>query len=248
MKKPGLLDTIKTNLNWGKMFPDEQKIEDANNYYATTTKQHDPSSGLLSTIDVGKDNLKEQPKPGLFQSILTGVGDFINPKIASPIPENNPVKPLTTPEPISPSPTTKPAVLATATPKPQPSGLPEGVTSKNGLVPSVPPQEVSDAISQVFGNEAGKAVVVAFSENGGYRPGAVNKNSDGSVDTGIFQINSNTFNDFMRRKKEQMNNLGINSYEDMTDIHKNALMAKLVRDEQGWGAWYGPKNRGFTIN
>jgi len=247
--KAGLLDTIKASVNWGGMFPDKKKEEEAENYYNTVQKQYDPSIGLLTKVDASDAKpLKEPPKQNLFQAIASSVGDFLNPKMTSPIPMEEVNKP-TKPEPITALPSPAPTVQASPSKmKPIPPGLPEGVTSKNNLVPSTPPQEVSDAIQKAFGDEAGKALVVAFSENGGYRPTAVNKNSHGSVDTGIFPINSNTFNEFMRRKKDQLEKLGIVSYEDMNDPYKNALMAKLVRDEQGWGAWYGQKNRGFIIN
>ena len=63
-------------------------------------------------------------------------------------------------------------------------------------------------------------------------------NADGSIDRGLFRINSYTFADFMNRKKELLNRNGIYLYEDMYDPEKNTKMAKIIFDEQGWDAWY----------
>lgn len=76
-------------------------------------------------------------------------------------------------------------------------------------------------------------------ENLDYNATGVNVNDDGSLDTGLFQINSNTFADFMKRKPERMAAYGITSYNDMKDPFKNMLMAKIIFDEQGQQAWYG---------
>jgi hypothetical protein len=76
-------------------------------------------------------------------------------------------------------------------------------------------------------------------ENLGYDPQARNTNTDGSYDTGLFQINSNTFADFMRRHQNSMRGQGIGSYDDMYDPELNMKMAKLIQGEQGYGAWYG---------
>ena len=76
-------------------------------------------------------------------------------------------------------------------------------------------------------------------ENLSYNAEGDNQNSDGSIDRGLFQINSNTFADFLRRKGDVMTSLGITSFEDMKDPQKNIQMAKLILEEQGYGAWYG---------
>lgn len=68
-------------------------------------------------------------------------------------------------------------------------------------------------------------------------------NPDGSIDRGLFRINSNTFADFMRRKGNLLRSSGITSYEDMNDPVKNATMAKIIYQEQGWKGWYAaPRN------
>lgn len=107
------------------------------------------------------------------------------------------------------------------------------------------PHRVPDHIAQLLRqnfepvNEATNSARVLFGENGGYKSNAVNNNRDGSVDTGLFQINSNTFNDFMKRKGNLLRKNGINTYQDMYDLNKNAAMARIIFDEQGWNAWYG---------
>lgn len=97
----------------------------------------------------------------------------------------------------------------------------------------------ANALASVFGNEAADAVRVLAGENSRHDPRARNRNNDGSEDRGLFQINSNTFNDFWRRKQRVLQAAGINSYNDMYDPTKNAMMAKIIKDEQGWKAWYG---------
>ena len=63
-------------------------------------------------------------------------------------------------------------------------------------------------------------------------------NNDGSIDRGLYRINSNTFADFHRRKKSLLQKNGITSYRDMYEPTLNIKMAKIIYDEQGWGAWY----------
>jgi len=80
-------------------------------------------------------------------------------------------------------------------------------------------------------------------ENLYYDPRAENFNTNNTLDRGLFQINSFTFEDFMNRKGPLLNSLGIYSYEDMYDPYKNALMAKIIQADQGFGAWKGaPKD------
>ena len=77
-------------------------------------------------------------------------------------------------------------------------------------------------------------------ENLSYDAGAVNHNENGTVDTGLFQINEPTFNDFMNRRGERLSAHNITSYQDMLDPEKNMRMAKIIYDEQGpQNAWYG---------
>ena len=59
-----------------------------------------------------------------------------------------------------------------------------------------------------------------------------------SQDRGLYRIHNGTFYDFMKRKKERLNENDIYSYEDMYDPEKNIRMAEIIFDEQGWCAWY----------
>ncbi|MBK9272861.1 MAG: transglycosylase SLT domain-containing protein [Saprospiraceae bacterium] len=113
-----------------------------------------------------------------------------------------------------------------------------------GIVPEAKAAELtggkySDVLNSVFGGEADDAMRVLQGENAPLDPRAVNINTNGSEDRGLFQINSDTFADFQRRKGNQMRKAGITSYDDMFDPVKNAKMAAIIKDEQGWKAWYG---------
>lgn len=99
--------------------------------------------------------------------------------------------------------------------------------------------EVYSLVSKYFGKEADNMMEVLKGENRGLNPRAENVNKDGSIDRGLFQINSNTFADFMRRKKDRLYKMGIRSFEDMYDPEKNVKMARIIWEEQGYNAWYG---------
>ena len=66
-----------------------------------------------------------------------------------------------------------------------------------------------------------------------------NPNAVVNEDRGLFRINSGSFYDLMKRKKKEMENLGITSYDDMYDVKKNIAVAKIIYDEGGWKRWYG---------
>lgn len=119
--------------------------------------------------------------------------------------------------------------------------------------PEVSGQEVqnpySREIAQAFGNEAQDAMRVlryadesgkVKGENTGFQTGTEVDipNNDGSIDRGLFRINSNTFADFMRRKGKLLAQYGIRTWDDMLNPQKNSFMAKIIKDEQGWKAWY----------
>lgn len=128
----------------------------------------------------------------------------------------------------------------------------EQYRKSGSYVPAQPPREMAQLIYEEFPQEATKAALAASTESG-FNPNAYNFNSGAkgmyanSQDYGLFQINDVTLKDYMRRFPKQVKALGINSVEDLRDPRKNAKMAKLIRQYQGWGAWYGPKNRGFQI-
>lgn len=87
--------------------------------------------------------------------------------------------------------------------------------------------EIYRMVIQTFGKEGHNMMRVLEGENRGLNPRAENINKDGSVDRGLFQINSNTFADFMRRKPKKLYEAGIRSFEDMYDPEKILRWQKL---------------------
>lgn len=78
-------------------------------------------------------------------------------------------------------------------------------------------------------------------------------NNDGSIDRGLFRINSNTFSGMLQNPfwKQAMEKRGITSWDDMEDPQKNVNMAYLIlargnwdsKNSQmlsnpSWGQWY----------
>lgn|GEM_PF-4093896 len=85
----------------------------------------------------------------------------------------------------------------------------------------------------------GKYGVDYGGENLGYNPESINYNENGSTDIGLFPINSGTYQDFASRMGEVLSSLGITNYKDLYNPELNAQMAKLIQEQQGWGAFYG---------
>ena len=130
---------------------------------------------------------------------------------------------------------------------PTPTPVPVKPQTKTQELPT-PPKEISDLIDAVFGKFSDVAKKVAASENSTFQPDLDSPpNSDGSFDRGIFQINSNTFNDYMRRMPNLLKKNGITSYEDMKNPLLNIRMAKIIFDYQGWDAWKGPGRVGLKL-
>lgn len=149
-------------------------------------------------------------------------------------------------------------LTGTPTPTQRPNPSPMGSDLGQILLPTDkgvirPPRNIENAIFDVFGptNQATEAASVLLhplsmgllrptrGENQGFITDqrADKPNQDGSIDRGLFRINSNTFADFMRRKPEVLMANGIYSYDDMLDPLLNTRMAKIIQEEQGWGAW-----------
>lgn len=113
--------------------------------------------------------------------------------------------------------------------------------------PPQPPPELAPLFFKYFPEEATKAALTAATENGGFNPNAVNKNSNGSTDLGIFQINSDSYNDRMKHQPDVTQDISPD-YASLSDVIRNFRMAQLLQSQGGgWGRWYGPKNRGFDI-
>lgn len=143
-------------------------------------------------------------------------------------------------------PEVKPEVLSAIQPE-------DNEWSRVGRPPKNP---YSDILKEVFGESADEMERVLRwgtpddqgygvnygGENLSYDATHVNTNKDGSRDIGLFQINENTYNDFNRRNPQAIIAAGIKSYDDLFDPKLNARMAKIILDEQGFGAWYGAPN------
>jgi hypothetical protein len=70
------------------------------------------------------------------------------------------------------------------------------------------------------------------------------KNNDGSIDRGLFRINSNTFNEMSQNPfwRQAMQNKGITSWDNLNDMNKNTEMALLVLKYMNWN------NQANTMN
>lgn len=83
-------------------------------------------------------------------------------------------------------------------------------------------------------------------ENGSFKTNNIDiRNSDGSIDRGLFRINSNTFNGLISRPdtKAALQAKGITSWDDMNDPQKNADAARLIYNQGGWERWFAaPKD------
>lgn len=123
-------------------------------------------------------------------------------------------------------------------------------SQKSVPMPSATPYPIQtpydDIIRQEFGDEGWNAIRTLAGVDGGngenrsFDANAPDgKNNDGTIDRGLFRINSGTFDDFMNRQKQLLNSRGIHSYEDMKDPALNTIMAKIIYDSQGWNAFYG---------
>ncbi len=86
------------------------------------------------------------------------------------------------------------------------------------------PKTVDELLTEYFpANQINNAKLVIKCESGG-RPNAINKNRNGSTDTGLFQLNS------------------IHHYAgDLTDPETNIKYASQLYQGHGWQPWYSSK-------
>ena len=112
---------------------------------------------------------------------------------------------------LSPTPTPTPTVVAEPTPA--------EMTQK---------QEIIAKIVEAFGEDAPDAFNVLYCENRGLNPNATNHNRNGTIDRGLFQINS------------------IHGGEELFDIDTNIRAAKKIFDNRGWTAWACSERVGVT--
>ena len=107
------------------------------------------------------------------------------------------------------------------------------VTPTPTMRPTLTPQkhgkptkgEVKAYILEVFGERAGKQAIKMLSEceNSTFDQSRRNHNRNGSIDYGVFQINS-----IHKRKRGK---------KFIADWRENVKVAKQIYDEQGWSPW-----------
>lgn len=85
--------------------------------------------------------------------------------------------------------------------------------------PKTQKEQIIAYITEVFGEEAPNAFNILYCENRGLRPDAINHNRNGSIDEGIFQINS------------------IHGQSDMLNWKKNIDFAYKLFKRGGWSQW-----------
>lgn len=125
----------------------------------------------------------------------------------------------------TPSPTT---IVAHPTSTPEPAVEAVDQTSGAGEL-----EEIKNEIEQVFGDEADNAFLILDCENKNLNPKATNHNKDGSIDRGIFQINSVHLKGKARGK-------------DLFDYKQNIEVAHRIYSEQGWSPWSCSHKVGVT--
>ena len=171
--------------------------------------------------------------------------------------------------------------LPNPTPIPEPRRLAlENYPTAEGQIPDQPNDEMAKIIWDVFGprNEATQSAAAAWAENASepYNPLGYGWNAGesdqpypnsprGTEDLGVWQINSgepqypemgyiSTLTDLLSRRGGQLEDVGVRGQQDLYDTLKNALMAKIIREEEDqvgsepWGRWYGWKNKGMELN
>jgi hypothetical protein len=96
-----------------------------------------------------------------------------------------------------------------------------------------PNDKVEKQIVKVFGSDCKMALAVSQAENGTRECARVSQpNSNGSHDTGVFQINDIHLKKGYTRK-------------DFQNCFTNIKVAKAIFDQQGWGPWSVYKNGSY---
>ena len=185
--------------------------------------------------------LPEPDKTGFLDTLRTAASDIwsnLKKKITTPFGQTTRTRVMFDEEP-TPTPTATPTPTPTPTPTEAPIPTPT-------LRPDIPQHDYGDLLAQYFPeNEINNAQNVIMGESS-FDSQARNENENGTIDLGLFQINSGTFDDFMARKPQLLQQAGIVSYEDMLDPIKNFAMARIIWDEQGWGAWVAAQGLGLA--
>lgn len=122
-------------------------------------------------------------------------------------------------------------------PRPTPPGMPriyDMITEARQVHPSImTSKQIEEMIVSIFGREhARMALAVSRAENAS-RSCTIRspRNSNGTYDWGVFQINDVHRNRFWMY--------------DVTRCDENILVAYLIFKEQGWGPWVAYRNRTY---
>lgn len=99
------------------------------------------------------------------------------------------------------------------------------------LVINSVPGSVEGYICWVFGSDCRMALAVSHAENGTRQCDRISVNKNGSVDFGVFQINT------VHIKRIPV--------RDMVDCQKNIRMAYVLFKEQGWNPWVAYQNKAY---
>lgn len=202
------------------------------------TLEEEEAGKLISPIPDSQRMIPPRPDPNAlpeFETVEPSARKYMNIEGEAPM-----MQPTVTPTP-------------TAKPTAPPSNIMDEFNTaqyrESGNFEIAPlPAELAEQVKETFGKEAGRAAVVMGTENQLYDPNATYQNKgDNGIDVGLFQVNSNTLDDFLRRKPKKFEEIGVNDIEDLKDPIKNIKAAKIIFDEQGWNAWYGPRNKGYDV-
>lgn len=211
---------------------------------------------------------------GLFDKIKKGFNNWKNsytevnlparnPNLVSPDPQD-PIRQksgLITPEPASNWTPSKPQIATPIQPtiaKEQPfvMNYEPYIADKAAIQKNYPqglPQPTAEQtarIRQISPNDATRSAILKLTESN-YQdyPKDYTGNTNKTIDRGPNMINSATFNWLSTHPNygPVLRAQGINTFDDMTDPLKNEIMMDVIRQVQGYGAWYAPKNKGFNI-
>lgn len=96
--------------------------------------------------------------------------------------------------------------------------------------PTASPKTPDELIQAIWKQDAKFAQCILKGENAGKKPRAENKNRDGSLDRGIFQINSRTWPSYTNEP-----------FDKAFDAELNIRVALAIFKARGVQPWYGQK-------
>lgn len=214
----------------------------------TSPISYQPKSALNQAMDSFTAATRQQVGP-VIRGALRNIGDwFSGGKMSNSVQAADLPTPTATPMP-TPTPTQPPLPIRIAIPSS--SGQGETVVPQeyaNAIFKAFDPYNEATNAAQVLQHPmqvSGTPAEIAYrdakhpnginywgniGENPGFNPQAVNTNENGSLDTGLFQINQDTFNGMLASPywKAALERRGITNYEQMKNPLQNALTAMLI--------------------